>query len=94
MARIAAEPFDKVVDRRGSRKAAQAYLEFLFSPEGQRIVAKHYYRPIDPAVRAENTERFPQIATFDVEDLLGGWANAHKMHFADGGIYDQIAVKR
>lgn len=85
---------DKVVDRRGSRKLAEAYLQFLFSAEGQEIIAKHHYRPNDKAVRAKHASRFPEIATFSVETSLGGWAKVQKDHFADGGIYDQIVVKR
>lgn len=85
---------DKNVDKKGTRKLATAYLEFLFSPEGQKIIANHNFRPRDPAVLAEFAERFPAIETFTVEEKLGGWAKAHKQHFADGGIYDQIVVKR
>jgi sulfate transport system substrate-binding protein len=85
---------DKIVDRRGSRKQAQAYLQFLFSPEAQEIIARHYYRPVDPGVRAEVASRFPEVATFGVETLLGGWSKVQKVHFADGGIYDQIIVKK
>lgn len=85
---------DKVVDRRGSRKAAEAYLQFLFSSAGQEIIAKHNFRPTDRSVLDKNAARFPQIATFSVETLLGGWAKVQREHFADGGIYDQIVVKR
>jgi sulfate transport system substrate-binding protein len=85
---------DKVVDRRGSRKLATAYLEFLFSPQGQEIVARHAFRPRDEKVLQKFAGRFPAIRTFDVERTLGSWADVQKMHFADGGIYDQIAVKR
>jgi sulfate transport system substrate-binding protein len=85
---------DKVVDKRGTRRAAQAYLEFLFSPEGQEIIAKHHFRPRDPAVLKKYASRFPAVKTFTVEGPLGGWEAANKTHFADGGVYDQIAVKR
>jgi sulfate transport system substrate-binding protein len=85
---------DKVVDKRGSRRAAQAYLEFLFSPEGQEIIARHHFRPRDPAVLKKYASRFPAIKTFSVEGTLGGWEAANKNHFADGGVYDQIVVKR
>jgi sulfate transport system substrate-binding protein len=84
---------DKVVDRRGSRDAAQAYLTFLYSPTAQAIIAKHDLRPRDPAVLAANQAKFPPIKTFDVEALLGPWGEVRKTHFADGGIYDQIVVK-
>jgi sulfate/thiosulfate transport system substrate-binding protein len=90
---ILAEPpvalVDKIVDRRGTRKAAQAYLEFLYSPEGQEIAARHYYRPRLDAVRQKYAAQFPQVETFSIE-LFGGWSKAQKTHFADGGIFDQI----
>ncbi|WP_374259865.1 sulfate ABC transporter substrate-binding protein [Zoogloea sp.] len=85
---------NKVVDRKGSRKQATAYLNFLYSPEGQEIIAKHYFRPRDPAVLKKYASRFPAIKTFTVEEKFGGWDAVQKVHFADGGIYDQIAVKR
>jgi len=85
---------DKNVDKKGTRKLAAAYLEFLFSPEGQKIVADHNFRPRDAKVLAEYAERFPAIRTFTVEEKLGGWAAANKKHFGDGGIYDQIVVNK
>ena len=85
---------DKVVDKRGTRKQAQAYLEFLFSPEGQEIIARHYFRPRDTAVLKKHAARFPAIKTFSVESALGGWKGVQQAHFADGGIYDQIIVKK
>lgn len=83
-----------VVDKKGTRKQATAYLEFLFSPQGQAIIAKHHFRPRDPQVLAAHLSRFPAIKTFTVEDLLGGWVKVQAEHFADGGIYDQIIVRR
>jgi sulfate transport system substrate-binding protein len=85
---------DKVVDRRGSRRLATAYLEFLFSPEGQEIVARHAFRPRDEAVLQKFAGRFPAIKTFSVERALGSWPEVLAKHFADGGIYDQIMAKR
>jgi len=85
---------DKNVDKRGSRKLAVSYLEFLFSPEGQTIIAKHNFRPRDPTVLAQLAERFPAIKTFTVDEKLGGWASANKKHFGDYGIYDQIVVNK
>jgi sulfate transport system substrate-binding protein len=85
---------EKVVDKRGTRKQAQAYLEFLFSPEGQEIIARHYFRPRDPAILKKYAGRFPAIRTFSVEAQLGGWKAVQQAHFADGGIYDQIIVKK
>jgi sulfate transport system substrate-binding protein len=84
----------KVADRRGTAKVAEGYLGFLFSPEGQEIIAKHGFRPRDPAVLKKHAAKFPPIRTFTVEDKLGGWAAVQKTHFADGGVFDQIAVKR
>jgi sulfate transport system substrate-binding protein len=91
---VLAEPpvavVDKVVDRRGTRKVAQAYLEFLYSPEGQEIAAKHYYRPRSEAVRARYAKQFPELRLFTVDEVFGGWAKAQKTHFGDGGVFDQI----
>jgi len=85
---------NKVVDKKGSRKQATAYLNFLYSPEGQEIIAKHNFRPRDPAVQKKYASRFPAIKVFTVEEKFGSWDAVHKAHFADGGIYDQIVVKR
>jgi len=85
---------EKVVDKRGTRKQAQAYLEYLFSTEGQEIIAKHYFRPRDPAVLKKYASRFPAIRTFSVEAQLGGWRAVQKAHFADGGIYDQVIARK
>lgn len=91
---ILAEPpvsvVDKVVDKRGTRAVATAYLEYLYSPEGQEIAARHFYRPIDPAIAAKYAANFPKISLFTVDDVFGGWAKAQKTHFADGGVFDQI----
>ena len=85
---------NKVVDKKGTRKQATAYLNFLYSPEGQEIIAKHYFRPRDPAVAKKYAARFPAIRTFTVEEKFGSWDAVQKTHFADGGVYDQITVKR
>ena len=91
---ILAEPpvslVDKVVDRRKTREVAQAYLEYLYSEEGQEIAAKHYYRPRLASVAAKHTAVFPKVALFTIDELFGGWQKAQKAHFADGGIFDQI----
>jgi sulfate transport system substrate-binding protein len=81
---------DKVVDKKGTRAVAQAYLEFLYSPEGQAIAAKHYYRPRDEAALAKAPVRFPGLKLVTIEEAFGGWAAAHRAHFADGGTFDQI----
>jgi sulfate transport system substrate-binding protein len=90
---IKAEPtvaiVDKVVDRRGTRALADAYLRFLYTPEGQEIAAKHYYRPIDPAVAARHAQDFPAVPTFSI-DAFGGWRSVQAKFFSDGGVFDQI----
>jgi sulfate/thiosulfate transport system substrate-binding protein len=91
---ILAEPpvtvVDRVVDKRGTRKVAQAYLEFLYTPEGQELAAKHYYRPRLDAVRQKYADRFPQVETFTIDQVFGGWSKAQKTHFGDGGVFDLI----
>jgi len=85
---------DTVVDKKGTRKAATAYLEYLWSPEGQEIIAKHHLRPRDTAVMEKYAKTFPEVDTFSVDSFLGGWDKVQKEQFADGGIYDQIVMKR
>jgi sulfate transport system substrate-binding protein len=90
---ILAEPpvaiVDKVVDKRRTRAAAQKYLEFLYSPEGQELAARHYFRPRSSEVAARYADRFARLELMTIEQL-GGWSQAQKTHFADGGIFDQI----
>lgn len=90
---ILAEPpvalVDKVVDRKGTREVAQAYLEFLYTPEAQDIIGRHYYRPRDAAAAAKYSAKFPKIDLVTIEDF-GGWRKAQKDHFNDGGIFDRI----
>lgn len=83
---------ESVVDNRGTRKIAEAYLNFLFAPQAQEIMVKHNFRPSDPSVLSKHAGDFPPIKTFKVEDLLGSWADVQKTHFANGGIYDQIVA--
>jgi sulfate/thiosulfate transport system substrate-binding protein len=91
---ILAEPpvsiVDKVVDRRGTRDVATAYLQYLYSPEGQEIAAQNFYRPRLPEVAQKYGKQFPKIELFTVDDLFGGWASAQKTYFDDGGVFDQI----
>ena len=91
---IKAEPVvavvDKVVDRRGTRELAEAYLRYLYTPEGQELAARHFYRPIDPVVAARHAQDFPPVATVTVDELFGGWRDVQKQHFGDGGVFDQI----
>ena len=90
---ILAEPpvavVDKVVDRKGTREVAQAYLEFLYTPEAQDIIGRHYYRPRDAAAAAKYSAKFPKIDLVTIEDF-GGWRKAQKDHFNDGGVFDRI----
>ena len=81
---------DKVVEKRGTRLTAQAYLDFLYSEDGQNIAAKHYYRPVKPELAsAEDIARFPKLELFGI-DKFGGWKEAQAVHFGDGGVFDQI----
>ncbi|MBK7533197.1 sulfate ABC transporter substrate-binding protein [Piscinibacter sp.] len=95
---ILAEPpvavVDKVVDKRGTRAVAQAYLEYLYSPEGQDIAGQNYYRPIDPAAAAKYARQFPKVNLFTIDDVFGGWTKAQKTHFADGGSFDQVYTRK
>jgi sulfate/thiosulfate transport system substrate-binding protein len=83
---------DKVVQRRGTERVARAYLEYLYSPEGQEIGARHHFRPRDPAVAARYASRFPKMKLATIADF-GGWAEAQKVHFSDDGVFDQIYTK-
>ena len=91
---ILAEPpvsvVDKVVDKKGTRKIATAYLEYLYSPEGQEIAAKNYYRPRDPKIAAKYAKQFAKVNLITIDEVFGGWGKAQKAHFADGGSFDQI----
>jgi sulfate transport system substrate-binding protein len=84
---------EPVAARHGTTKVAKDYLSFLYSEEGQRLIAKHYFRPRSPTVLAENANRFPTIQTFQVEKLLGPWKEVNAKHFVDGGIFDQTVLK-
>jgi len=93
---IKAEPpvavVDEVVDSKGTRKVAEAYLNYLYTPEAQKLIAKHYYRPSDPSVADPNDlKRFVDVKLVQIDDpLFGGWSKAQPKHFAEGGIFDQI----
>ena len=90
---ILAEPpvavVDKFADKHGTRAVAQAYLEYLYSEEGQKIAAKNYYRPRNPKVAA-SVSIFPELELFTIDEVFGNWAKAQKVHFADGGVFDKI----
>jgi sulfate transport system substrate-binding protein len=91
---ILAEPpvsiVDKVADRHGTRAVAEAYLQFLYSHEGQEIAARHYYRPRDASVAQENAAQFPAVPMVTIDEAFGGWNKAQSAHFADGGSFDRI----
>lgn len=95
---ILAEPpvavVDKVVEKRGTRLTAQAYLDYLYSEEGQQIAARHYYRPTHPKVAAAYAKQFPKLKLVSIDDSFGGWQTAQKAHFADGATFDQIYLKK
>lgn len=87
---------DKVVDKKGTRKQAEAYVQFLYSEAGQEVAAKHNIRPRSEKVLAKYAKAFPKVNTFTVDEVFGGWTRAQKEHFNDGGLYDQVisAAKR
>lgn len=91
---ILAEPpiavVDKVVDRRGTRKQAEAYLQYLYTEEGQEIAAQNYYRPTNEKISKKYASQYPKVKLITVEEIAGNWTKAQKTHFADGGIFDQI----
>jgi sulfate transport system substrate-binding protein len=95
---ILAEPpvtvVDKVAKKRGTLEVAQAYLQFLYSDQGQELAAKHYYRPRNQAVATKYAATFPQITLFTIDEVFGGWTKAQATHFADGGVFDQIYENR
>ena len=91
---ILAEPpvavVDQVVAKRGTKDVAQAYLKFLYTPEGQEIGAQNHYRPQNSEILAKYVSQFPKLRLFTVDDAFGGWQKAQKTHFADGGVSHQI----
>lgn len=93
-ASILAEPpvtvVDKVAQKHGTEAIAKAYLEYLYSPEGQELAARHYYRPRDAAVLARYAAQFPQLELFTLADIAGDWNKAQTTHFAEGGVFDQL----
>jgi sulfate/thiosulfate-binding protein len=94
---ILAEPpvtiVDKFANKHGTRKVAQAYLDYLYSEEGQEIAGRNFYRPTDAKVAAKYANQFPKVNLFEVDEVFGGWQKAQKTHFADGGVFDQIYQK-
>lgn len=95
---ILAEPsvavVDKVVEKRGTRKVAQAYLEYLYTPIGQEIAARHYYRPRNKEIAAKYSSNFAKVKLFTIDQVFGGWDKAQKTYFGDGGVFDQIIARK
>lgn len=95
---VLAEPpvavVDKVVDRRGTRKQAEAYLQYLYTEEGQEIAAQNYYRPTNEKIAKKYAGQFPKVKLLTVDEIAGGWSKAQRAHFADGGVFDQIYQAR
>ncbi|TCS36650.1 sulfate transport system substrate-binding protein [Paucimonas lemoignei] len=91
---ILAEPpvatVDKNVDKRGTRQVAEAYLQYLYSDEGQEVAAKNYYRPISEKIAKKYAAQFPKVKLFTIDEVFGGWTKAQAAHFSDGGSFDQI----
>jgi sulfate/thiosulfate transport system substrate-binding protein len=91
---ILAEPpvavVDKVAGKHGTKDVAQAYLEYLYTPQGQELAAKHFYRPRDPKVAAKYEAQFPKVSMITIDEVFGGWKKAQEAHFADGATFDQI----
>ena len=95
---VLAEPpvtvVDKVVDRRGTRKQAEAYLQYLYTEEGQEIAAQNYYRPTNEKVAKKYAAQFPKVKLLTIDEIAGGWTKAQRTHFADGGVFDQIYQRK
>jgi sulfate transport system substrate-binding protein len=95
---ILAEPpvtvVDKNADKHGTRKVAEAYLDYLYSAEGQEIAAKNYYRPTDEKIAKKYAKQFPKLNLISIDKDFGGWAKVQKEHFGDGGVFDQIYAKK
>lgn len=95
---ILAEPpvtvVDKYADKHGTRKVAEAYLDYLYSIEGQEIAAQNYYRPTDEKVAKKYAKQFPKLNLISIDNVFGGWIKAQREHFADGGVFDKIYIRK
>jgi sulfate transport system substrate-binding protein len=95
---ILAEPpvalVDRNVDKHGTRQVAQAYLDFLYTPQAQELAARHFYRPTDPEVAARYAAQFPKLSLFTIDEVFGGWSKAQSEHFNDGGTFDRIYARK
>ena len=91
---ILAEPpvavVDRNADRKGTRAVAQAYLEYLYTPQAQEIAARHHYRPRDAKVASRYAETFARVSLFTIDEMFGGWTQAQRTHFNDGGVFDRL----
>jgi sulfate transport system substrate-binding protein len=85
---------DRNVDKKGTRKVAEAYLQFLYSEEGQDIAGRNFYRPTDPKAAAKYEKQFAKLTLVTIDGAFGGWPNATRTHFADGAIFDQIYIPK
>ena len=85
---------DKNADKKGTRAVAQAYLEYLYTEEAQDLIGKHFYRPRSAAAQAKYAKQLPKLNLFTIEEAFGGWDKATKVHFADGGTFDQIYARK
>ena len=81
---------DEVVDKRGTREVATEYLKYLYSPEGQEIAAKNFYRPTDPEIAKKYADKFAKVDLFTIDEVFGGWKKVSKPFFGDGGVFDSI----
>ncbi len=95
---ILAEPpvawVDKLVEQHGTGAVARAYLEYLYSPEGQEIAARHFFRPRLETIAQQHAAAFPKLNLFTIDEVFGGWQKAQKIHFSEGGVYDQLLGNR
>jgi sulfate transport system substrate-binding protein len=85
---------DTVTRRKGTGEVAEAYLQYLYTPEAQEVIAKHHYRPSDPAVLAKYASKFQNVKLFTIEEKFGGWKDAQAKYFAEGAIFDQVMAGR
>ena len=85
---------DRNAAKKGTTEVAKAYLDYLYSPEGQELAGLNYYRPTDPKAAAKYEKTFAKVTLFTIDQVFGGWAKAQKTHFADGGVFDQIYTNR
>jgi ABC-type sulfate transport system substrate-binding protein len=85
---------EQVAKKNGTEELAKEYLSYLYSDEGQELAAKHYYRPRNADVLKKHSDRFPEVKLVTIDEIAGGWANALKVHFKDGGVFDQIYQRK